>query len=51
MYLINFLPKKLLWKRNLQSVEIYHSDIRLNGLLNNESSDEAALSDSIFNLF
>ena len=51
MYPINLLPKELLWKRNLQNVEIYHSDIRLNGLLNNERSGETAFSESILNLF
>ena len=51
MYLINLLPKELLQERNLQNVEIYYSDIRLNSLLNNESSDETAFSESILNLF
>lgn len=51
MYLINLLPKELLQKRNLQNVEIYYSDIRLNSLLNNESSDETAFSESVLNLF
>ena len=32
-------------------MEIYHSDVRLNNLLNNESSDETAFSESILNLF